>query len=151
MDIKEIKEKRIALEGDIAIAIAPLIERFRKQTGVSMCLAKSLSRRLVLPSAANANRLADTPRNENIMSSTNSKFVAVNGHVENRAGQVIEFDVTGHYGVEQGFIGYGDTPEQACNDADNASDWQSHVLGACGVNNPLCPFCKANNTASSGR
>jgi len=72
----------------------------------------------------------------------NTKYIAVNGHVENREGAVVEIDLSQNYGVKQGFVGYGNTPEAAAKDADSASDWQSHIQGACGGNNPLCEYCR---------
>jgi len=84
------------------------------------------------------------------MKTSNSRYVAANGEIYTREGAKITNDswpeqntANGYigYGLDQGFVGYGDTPLDALLDADRASDWQSHIQGACGGNNPLCPFC----------
>lgn len=37
--------------------------------------------------------------------------------------------------------GSGRTIIEIIRDAETADDWQAHSQGACGGNNPLCPFC----------
>lgn len=37
--------------------------------------------------------------------------------------------------------GSGRTLIEVIRDAEAADDWQAHAQGACGGNNPLCPFC----------